>query len=216
MSARERVPSTRANWLRVRRELARVERGAALTRRKREALVAELFRSARPALDARRRLAEASTQASEALLAALAEHGMTGLASMSWNAADPLVEVRPASVWGIPLSEIVSRPPLQRTCDARGNAPALAGVSTSLAALRYERLAELLIDAGSAEQRLDRLSSAVAAATRRLRVLEQDLAPRLAAQVATVRRDLDEREREERVRLRRVAAARQRNRAASA
>ena len=208
MSVGDRVPSTRANWLRVRRELRRVLRGAALTRRKREALVAELFRSARPALDARRELANVSARAVQGLLDALAEHGLSGLESLGSGAQDPVVEMRPASVWGIPVSEIVSRPPLRRTLDARGAAPALVGFSAAEAAARYEELAELLIDAGPAEQRLERLGAAVAAAARRLRVLEQGLAPRLERQVATVRRDLDEREREERVRLRLVAGKR--------
>ena len=40
------------NLVRARRELDRVKRGIGLTRRKREALVAELFRLARPAVDA--------------------------------------------------------------------------------------------------------------------------------------------------------------------
>ena len=210
MSLRERVPSTRANWLRTRRELHRVERGATLTRRKREALVAELFRSARPALDARRRLAEVSADAVDVLLEALAVHGLRGLESLGAGATAPRIEMRPASVWGIPVSEIVSRPPLRRTVEARGAAPALVGPSATEAAARYEQLAELLIDAGPAEQRLERLSAAVAAATRRLRVLEQGLMPQLAAQVARVRHDLDEREREERVRLRLVTAKRSR------
>ena len=210
MSLRERVPSTRANWLRTRRELHRVARGATLTRRKREALVAELFRSARPALDARRRLAEVSADAVDALLEALAVNGLAGLESLGAGAAEPRLEMRPASVWGIPVSEIVSRPPLRRTIEARGAAPALAGPAATDAAARYEQLAELLIDAGPAEQRLERLSAAVAAATRRLRVLEQGLMPQLAAQVARVRHDLDEREREERVRLRLVTAKRSR------
>jgi V/A-type H+-transporting ATPase subunit D len=210
MSLRERVPSTRANWLRTRRELHRVERGATLTRRKREALVAELFRSARPALDARRRLAEVSADAVDVLLEALAVHGLSGLESLGAGATEPRIEMRPASVWGIPVSEIVSRPPLRRTVEARGAAPALVGPSATEAAARYEHLAELLIDAGPAEQRLERLSAAVAAATRRLRVLEQGLMPQLAAQVARVRHDLDEREREERVRLRLVTAKRSR------
>ena len=210
MSLRERVPSTRANWLRARRELHRVERGATLTRRKREALVAELFRSARPALDARRRLAQVSADAVEALLEALAVHGISGLESLGAGAVEPRIEMRPASVWGIPVSEIVSRPPLRRTVEARGAAPALVGPAATEAAARYEQLAELLIDAGPAEQRLERLSAAVASATRRLRVLEQGLMPQLAAQVARVRHDLDEREREERVRLRLVTAKRSR------
>ncbi|HTR76697.1 MAG TPA: V-type ATP synthase subunit D [Gemmatimonadaceae bacterium] len=208
MNTRERVSSTRAGWLQTRRALGRVQRGAELTRRKREALVAELFRSARPAVDARQRLVEAGVEATEALVAALSVHGSTGLAPLAWPSREPLVEMRSASVWGIPVSEIVECPSLARTLDARQTAPTLLGLSGSTAALRYERLTELLIEAGPGEQRMQRIGDAVAATTRRLRTLEQRVVPALRRQVAAVRRELDEREREDRVRLRRMLRGR--------
>jgi len=55
-----------------------------------------------------------------------------------------------------------------------------------------------------------RLSDAVAVTSRRLRTLEQRVAPALQAQIVRVRRDLDEREREERLRLQRLVAKRRR------
>ena len=53
MSVGARPPSTRQNLLALERRLARVGKGTVLLRRKREALVAELFRLARPAVAAR-------------------------------------------------------------------------------------------------------------------------------------------------------------------
>ena len=208
MSARDRLAPTRASLLGARRRLERVLKGAALTRRKREALVAELFKLARPAVDVRQQLAEGANEAAEALADALALHGISGLSAMAWPPGDPRVEVRPAQVWGLAVSDVTERPSLQRTLDARGLAPGDVGLAVEEAARRYERFAELLIEAAPREQRVRRLSDAVATTSRRLRTLEQRVAPALQSQIVSVRRDLDEREREERLRLQRLVGKR--------
>ena len=208
MSARDRLAPTRASLLSARRRLARVLKGASLTRRKREALVAELFKLARPAVDVRQQLADRATEAAEPLAEALALHGIAGVSAMAWPPGEPRVEVRPAQVWGLAVSEVTERPRLQRTLDARGLAPGDVGVAVEEAARRYEEFAELLIDAAPREQRVRRLSDAVATTSRRLRTLEQRIAPALQGQIVSVRRDLDEREREERLRLQRLVGRR--------
>jgi len=202
MSTRTRLPPTRMNLLRARRDLARVNRGISLTRRKREALVAELFKIARPAVDVRAKIADAVTRASEALADALALHGAADLDAMAWPAAEPLVELRPAQVWGLGVSDVVSRTAVARTLDARGLAPAITGPAVAATAALYEELADLLIEAAPREQRVRRLSEAVGETTRRLLTLEQRVAPNLAEQIGDVRQQLDEREREEHLRLR--------------
>ena len=206
MSAR--VAPTRVNLLRARRELARVQRGAALIRRKREALVAELFRLARPAVGVRARITAAATAAGEALRGALAHDGADTLDAMAWPLRDPPVTIRPAQVWGIAVSDVLERAPLVRTAGARGHAPALTSRAAAATADRYERLADLLVEAAPREQRVRRLGDAVASTTRHLRTLEQRVAPRLAQEVASVRRALEEREREERIRLKHVQRGR--------
>jgi V/A-type H+/Na+-transporting ATPase subunit D len=210
VSGADRIAPTRAALLGARRRLDRVLKGASLTRRKREALVAELFKLARPAVDVRQQLAQRATAAGEALADALAIHGISGLSAMSWPQGDPRVSVRPAQVWGLAVSDVTERPTFQRTLDARGLAPGDAGIAAEEAARRYELFVELLIDAAPREQRVRRLSEAVATTSRRLRTLEQRVAPTLESQIVGVRRDLDEREREERLRLQRLVAKRQR------
>ncbi|MFI5310903.1 MAG: V-type ATP synthase subunit D [Gemmatimonadales bacterium] len=201
---RERLAPTRMNLLRARRELARVTKGIALTRRTREALVAELFKLARPAVDVRTRISEAVSRAVESLADALAEHGSADLAAMAWPAAEPLVELRPAKVWGLAVSDVVDRTPFARTLDARGLAPGTVGPAVATTASRFEELADLLVDAAPREQRVRRLGEAVAETTRRLLTLEQRVAPGLTTQITSVRRQLEEREREEHLRLRHV------------
>jgi len=199
----ERLPATRLDLLRARRELRRVRHGAALVRRKREALVAELFRAARPALDLRDRITRATTDAARTLLEALAEHGRSGLAAMAHPARAVEVSLKPAVVWGIPVSDVVDRDPVSRSLDARGTVPAMTGPAAARAAACFERLTDLLVEAAPREQRVRRLGDAVARTSRQMRTLEQRVAPRLEGQITKVRRQLEEREREDRIRLKR-------------
>jgi H(+)-transporting ATP synthase subunit D len=206
MISSRRVATTRVELLRARRELARVQHGATLVRRKREALVVQLFRAARPAMALREQLGDAATSAAEALLDALATNGYSGLAAMSQPLREVEVVLQPAVVWGVAVSDVVERPPMLRTLDARGTAPALTGPAAATAAERFERLADLLIEAAPREQRVRRLGQAVAQASRMMRTLEQRVAPELERRIVTVRRQLDEREREDRIRLRHLAS----------
>ena len=85
-----RGPATRQNLLALQRRLERVGKGAALLRRKREALVSELFRIAKPAAVARVTIAESAARAYPVLLDALADEGYTGLRAIGWPDRDLL------------------------------------------------------------------------------------------------------------------------------
>ena len=195
------VAATRLNLLRTQRRVQQLAKGTQLLRRKREALVTELFRLARPAADARARIAAAAQQAYPLLIEALAEHGMTGIRAIGWPARDYRVELAPGSVWGVVVSRLVSRPPVPRTLGARGTAPAATGIGTVRAAAAFEHLTELLLDAAPQEMLLRRVGQALAQTSRQVHTLERRISPQLERDVARVRRVLDEREREERLRL---------------
>ena len=203
MSDLERIAPTRVNLLRARRQLGQVRKGAELVRRKREALVGELFRLARPAMGARAAISRQAVSAYPLLLAALAAHGRSGTRVLAWPARALTVTVRPGTVWGIPIAEIVERPPVKRTPEARGVTPEGAGAAAK-AAEEFETLVDLLIDAATREQQIQRLGEAVARSTRQLRTLEQRIEPTLQSRIAWVRSTLDEREREDHARLKRL------------
>lgn len=197
----ERLAPTRLNLIRAERRLERVERGAALLRRKREALVTELFRLARPAAGARQQIDDAARQGYARLLAALQLRGRPGLRALGWPERSLQVEIRAAQVWGVPVANITSRPPLVRSVAARGVSPSSGGPSVSATAVEFERLAEMLLDAATREMLIRRLGEALARASRQVHTLERRVSPGLKGQMSRVRRTLEEREREEHLRL---------------
>jgi V/A-type H+-transporting ATPase subunit D len=195
------------NLLRAARRLDRVRKGVQLLRRKREALVTELFRLARPAADAREQIDARTRRAYPALLRALSVHGRTGLRVLGWPGREVTAELEAGSVWGIPIARLVGRTPLSRTVSARGTAPGSTGPAAVTAAAEFEALADLLLDAAPREMLLRRLGEALAQTSRQVNTLERRLVPGLEGQIGGVRRALEEREREEHLRLKRFARA---------
>lgn len=207
---RARIAPTRANLLQARGQLARVRKGAQVVRRKRQALVAHLFHEARPAVDTRAEIERQVADAYPPLLAALAVHGRDGLRALAWPARRIDVVVTPAQIWGVAVADIECPTTIARTLDARGTAPGSTGPAAVDAASRFEELTDLLLAAAPAELRVSRLAAAVSQTSQQLHVLEQRLEPSLAAQIASVRRTLEEREREEHLVLKHLQRKRQR------
>jgi len=196
--------ATRQNLLATSRRLERVTRGVGLLRRKREALVAELFRLARPAAELRRSIGERAATAWPALIGVFGAEGFLGARSIGWPPRDLEVEIRAGQVWGIAVGEILGRSTVRRTLAARGTPPGAVTASLIGAATEFEALTEVLLDAADREALLRRLGEALAQTSRQVNTLERRIAPHLGAEQASIRRTLDEREREEHVRLERL------------
>jgi len=206
--SQERLAPTRLNLIRAERRLERVHRGADLLRRKREALVSELFKLARPAADARRQIEAGARRGYLMLLRSLAVHGRAGLRAIAWPGRDLKLAITSAQIWGVPVASIVSRPPLTRTVGARGTSPGREGPTTAGTAAEFEQLSELLLDAATREMLIRRLGEALSQTSRQVHTLERRVAPALLGQMGSVRRTLEEREREEHLRLRHLTRKR--------
>ena len=193
---------TRWNFIRTKRRLERVERGAVLLGRKRRALVSELFDLARPALESRTRLAERARTAYPALLDALAARGGAETRALGWPERRLEVEIEIRETWGVRVARVSGVAGVRRTPARRGAGPAGTGPEPAAAAAEFEDFVALLLEAATQETQIRRLARALARTTRQVNTLEQRVGPALERQVASIRRTLEEREREDHLRLR--------------
>ena len=201
-----RTPATRQAWLKATRRLGQVGRGASALRRKREALVRELFRAAQPAVDLRERIDEALERAWPLVLDATTVAGGAGVRAAGWPPHTVAVEVSARTVWGIPIAEVVDPPALRRTLAARALSPTL-DAAAARAGEAVEGFTELLLPAAGRESLLRRLGEALRRTSRQIQTLERRLAPALQADARRIRGVLEEREREEHDRVRRLRGA---------
>ncbi|HUP05609.1 MAG TPA: V-type ATP synthase subunit D [Caldimonas sp.] len=187
---------TRSSLVRLARWRDQVAKGSALLEKRRDALVVELFARLRPGVDTRRLADRQAALAYRALLEALAAAGRTDLAALAW----PHRELSAEAASGQPT------PVLVRSAAARALVPGQYRAAAEAAAQAFERLLEVMLAAAPEEFAIRRLSRAIARTMRQVNVLEQRVSPDLNRTLVHVRRTLDEREREELVRLRRMAA----------
>jgi vacuolar-type H+-ATPase subunit D/Vma8 len=203
------APATRSSLLRCARRLGQVRRGAALLKRKRQSLVAELFARARTVVTSREAIDAQTRRAWRSLWLALSAQGSNRLTPLGWPTREIDVQLSVVELWGMRVAELVDRPTLVRSLAARRVLPGPGEAVSQDAAREFEVLVEQLLDAVPREQVMRRLGQALSRTTRLVNTLEQRVAVRLIADLAEIRRTLNEREREEHLRIKRLIARRQ-------
>jgi V/A-type H+-transporting ATPase subunit D len=205
-----RSPTTRMGLLDVRARRAIAGKGARLLRAKREVLAGEIWRMMREVLDGREKLDEVLREAVKALAFSKALDGQETLESLAQPAGrDVALRVSARRVWGVP-TPIVKAPPLVRAADGRGTSATSWGLAAALAARRHEEALEVLLRIASRELHLARLGEEIQETSRRINALEQQLLPALAGEGARIGAALEERDREDAVRLKRLRGKRAR------
>jgi vacuolar-type H+-ATPase subunit D/Vma8 len=190
--------------MRVRRRLDRVRAAARLLTRKRGALVNELFRTARPVLDSREAIAWQAAVAYGALLQSEGDRGHLLLSALALPLREIDVELRFTEAWGLPSAEVVGHDPIRREAAERGVSVGAAGPAATVAADQFERLTVLILDSASRELLIRRLAHALAETSRRVNLLERRVGPELASESRRIESILEEREREDQLRYRRL------------
>lgn len=205
-----RAPTTRMGLLDVRGRRGVAARGARLLRAKREVLAGEIWRMMREVLEGRARLDDVLREAVKALGLARALDGEDSLGSVALAAGREVpVSVTLRRVWGV-STPTVSAPPLVRAADARGTSPTSWGPAGAEAARRHEEALDVLLTIATRELHLARLGEEIQETSRRINGLEQLVLPALHAEEARIGAALDERDREDAVRLKRLRAKRAR------
>jgi H(+)-transporting ATP synthase subunit D len=143
-------------------------------------------------------------EAVSALLEALSVRGEVELLAAGRPSRRLEVDIRRTDLWGVTVAELGELPPVRRTPVVRGTVPALTGPATERAASEFEELLEILLEVSSRELLVRRLAAAVFRTTRQLNTLEQRVAPELESSIEEARRVLEEREREEHLRIRQL------------
>jgi vacuolar-type H+-ATPase subunit D/Vma8 len=202
------VKVTRSSLLRLSRRLDQVEKGAALLAKKRDSLVLQLFARVRPTISARRRIDAQANEAYRALVDALAASGRSDLTALAWPSRDLRIELPDSATAASTTarSRVAAAPTLVRGAAARALLPGQLDPAAGKAARAFERLLETVLATAPEEFAMRQLGRALARTLRQVNVLEQRVAVDLARESVQVRRTLDEREREEAARLRRIAA----------
>jgi V/A-type H+-transporting ATPase subunit D len=197
----DQISPTRTELLSRRAQIRLAEQGAELLRGKREALVREFLSELQRFVDTRDALRRELADAKQSLMRALAVDGPEAVASAGLASRRPIeLETTVRNIWGTRIVE-VSTDYVPRQSDERGYTTAGASARIEEAAERFEAALELILRIAPLDRKLGRLAEEIRKTSRRVNALEQRLLPSLAEQVKYIRGVLDQREREDVLRL---------------
>ena len=208
---------SRMTLLADRAQLALARQGQALLEEKRDALLQEFHAQVRVIYAASDEVEAAASAARLALEEARIWLGEVPVAAAASAAAsgEAWVELRSASVMGVAVPAITPRS-LVRGVDDRGRAMAVSGPALELAAQRFEEELSLAIRLAGVEARARRLAREIRRTSSRVNALRTRIIPRLEAETRSIQLALEQREREDRFRLKRVKGRRARQAPAEA
>ncbi len=195
---------TRSALLARRAQLDLAEQGRDLLRDKRSALIKEFNRLSASITETLAGVERRAVEARRALAAASAGDGPEAVGSAALAASGRIeLELKTSDVAGVPLVE-VRKQPVSRAPTGRGYS--LAGTSARIdhAAERFEEVLDALLETAAKEAGLRRLAAEIEKTTRRVNGLEQVVVPRIERERDYIAVVLEDREREDRVRLMRA------------
>ncbi len=198
----EDVRPTRAELIERTQRIAVAEQGMELLKRKRDALVGEFMSIIDATLRSSSELDRALAAAQYSLAVAHAVDGAASVRSAAFaSGGDIEVEIGGTKVMGVAIPVVTRIESALRPRLGRGYA--ITGVSSRIdeTAEHFEQVIDLIIECASVETRLRRLGDEIQTTNRRVNALEQVTIPMLRAQVARIEQTLEEREREDRFRL---------------
>ncbi len=197
----EQISPTRSELLTRKAQIRLAQQGAELLRGKREALVREFLSELQRFMDTREALRRQLSEAKQSLMRALAVDGPEAVASAALASRRSIeLETTERNIWGTKVVE-VSTDYAPRDSGDRGFTPAGASARIEETAERFEASLELILRVAPLDRKLGRLAEEIRRTSRRVNALEQRLLPSLTEQVQYIRGVLEQREREDVLRL---------------
>jgi V/A-type H+-transporting ATPase subunit D len=205
----ETLSATRTELLGRRLRIRLARQGRDLLREKRDQLLSEFAKLADVVLAGADALERSAARARRSLARAEASDGPEAVRSAALAAGREIpLEAKTATVMGVRLPEI-DHPPVARWRTARGYALPGASARIDAVAHDFEREVDLILEQATKELRLRRLAEEIGKATRRVNALELVVIPRLDDERRRIQAVLEEREREDTFRLKRVKSRRE-------
>jgi V/A-type H+-transporting ATPase subunit D len=200
----EQVNPTRMELIRKSAQIKLAEQGRDLLREKMDALIQEFFHIMESVSKSRDELEIVANAAQRSLLTALAVDDSVTLKSASFATRKGLfLDIKGKNIMGVPVP-VLEKKRVSKSVLERGYS--IIGVSGRIdeAAEKFEMELDLIIVLAETETSLKRLGGEIQITRRRVNALEQIMIPELKKQKKYIKNAIDEREREDLFRLKKV------------
>jgi len=200
----EQVKPTRMELMKTRAQIRLAEQGRDLLRQKMDALIREFFAILSTVSESRDELEQVSRAADLALLIAEATDDPVTLRSASFATRRSItVDIGGKNIMGVPVP-VIEKKRASRKLLERGYGIITTSARIDETAERFEAELDILIQLAETETAMRRLGSEIQMTRRRVNALEQILIPELKQNAKYIKNAIDEREREDLFRLKKV------------
>jgi len=200
----EQIHPTRMELIRIKTQIKLAEQGKDLLRQKMDALIAEFFQIMRGVSESREMLEKVDEAARHSLHLAHAVDDSVALKSAALATRSGIVlDISGKNIMGVPVPVIEKRR-FSKTTFERGYG--ILGVSGRIdeVAEHFEAELDLIIELAETETALRRLGEEIQKNRRRVNALEQIMIPELKKQAKFIKIAIEEREREDLYRLKKM------------
>jgi len=200
----EQVNPTRMELIKKNAQIKLAEQGKDLLREKMDVLIREFFHIMESVSKSRDELEIVAATAQRSLLTALAVEDPVTLKSASFATRRGLsLDIKGKNVMGIAVP-VIEKKRVSKSVLERGYS--IIGVSGRIdeVAEKFEMELDLIIELSETETSLKRLGGEIQITRRRVNALEQIMIPELKKQAKYIKNAIDEREREDLFRLKKV------------
>jgi V/A-type H+-transporting ATPase subunit D len=198
------IKPTRSELLEIKRKIKLSQAGYKILKMKRDGLILEFFKILEEAKEIRQRVNRDHEIAMTKIAVAKAADGAIAVKSAAFALkTHPEIQLRSKNIMGLVVPEIEATS-LRATSDNRGYG--VIGTSTYIdeAAKAFEDLTETVIKAAEIETTMKRLLDEIEKTKRRVNALEYKVIPELKESAAFIQLRLEEMERENIFRLKRI------------
>lgn len=200
----EQVNPTRMELIKKKAQIRMAEQGRDLLRQKMDVLIREFFLLTASFTRSREELEAAANEAYRSLLIAQAVDDSIALKSAAFAARKEIaLDVRSRNIMGVPVP-VIGKKRLVRNVLERGYG--IVGTSGRIdeTAEKFETELNVIMDLAEKETAMRRLGAEIQMSRRRVNALEQVLIPELNRQARYIKLSIEEREREDLFRLKKV------------
>lgn len=198
------IHPNRTTLLQLKEKVRAVGESLAILKARRQALVLEFLHTARPFLRSRQAMRERYAEALAELAVTRALEGELTVEAMAAATRRQVpLAVAERNILGVRYREITATAPVVRPVEERNYTMYRSTPHAEEAIDRFERLAEAMLPLAAFEHKVQRLGEEIVRLSRKTRVLEERVQPRLRRESREIAMYIAEREREEYFRLKR-------------
>jgi V/A-type H+-transporting ATPase subunit D len=198
------IQPTRTNLLLLKDRLHSVLNCTTILKGRRQALIKEFLKITKPLMQSREEVSKAYARAIDALQVSKAREGPAAVDALAIiNRRKIAVEVAEGNLLGLRFRDLIMHETVARTFDERPYDRFGSSLWLDEAIEEFEGIVEEMLSLASFEGKFRRLAEELVRLTRRIRILEERIAPELHVDIHAMGHYLAERERETYFRLKR-------------